>query len=227
MKLNKCKRQQDQPINSELQMPFQSPTWKQIIKPNKVFKVTFDLINDLPNAFRNALAIERHMSRLVKFYKRKWYTSDRDGSFHLYGAFRNGNSSNTSKRKISILGLVLTFDEEDGTLVLSESDFKASKRFFPTLSEEMKEAELARVEFPFEQPVKRSSNTPTAVQPCQVKWSNALRFDPTDTRGKCIHFTASTTGTIFVVFAALPKDSKARYYVEISPEKAAIYKVLL
>ena len=190
-----------------------------------MIKVSFDLLNDLPNAFRDAFNLEHNATRLVRFLENTWYTSNRDGSFHLYDGFNNGNSDKTAKRKISILGLVLTFNEVDGTLVLSKSDFDESRKFFPTLSEDMKGAKLARVEMPFEQAVKRTTDSPTAVQPCQVKWSNALRLDPTDSKGKCLHFTASTAGTLFVVFAALPKDSNSQYYVEISPEKAAIYKV--
>ena len=68
---------------------------------------------------------------------------------------------------------------------------------------------------------------PYKYTPLQEKWSNALRFDPTDTEGKCLHFTASTAGTLFVIFAALPKEPESRYLVEISPEGVYIYKVKL
>lgn len=72
-----------------------------------------------------------------------------------------------------------------------------------------------------------SSQPPKSVQPCQVKWSNALRIDPTDTKGKCLHFTASTAGTLFVVFATLPKEPDSRYLVQISPNMISTYKVRL
>ncbi|KAL9983627.1 hypothetical protein ACROYT_G005826 [Oculina patagonica] len=234
IELNKCTPGKDQPFKDKPQGTFwrskDIPSWARIIKHSKVFKVSFDMFNDLPNAHREGLNIERDMNRLVRYYKRKWYTSDHDGSFHLYSGFDNGNSDNTSQRKISILGLVLTFREADGSLVLAESDFKASKKYFPTLSEELVGTELARVDIPSKESDKTTTRRtdppaePTSAQPCQVKWSNALRFDPTDTNGKCLHFTASTAGTIYVVFAALPKDIDTRYYVQISPEKAAIYK---
>lgn len=234
IELDACK-EKDQAPNDNPQSHFwrrkDIPSWGNITKHGKEFKVSFDMLDDLPNAYRQGLDIGRDMNRLVRYYKRKWYTSGRDGSFHLYGGFDNGNSGNTSKRKISILGLVLTFRESDGSLVLSKSDFKASKKFFPTLSEELMETELARVDIP--SGISDTSTTetveiqPTSVQPCQIKWSNALRFDPTDNNGKCLHFTASTVGTIFVVFAALPKDSGTRYYVEISPERVATFKVII
>lgn len=233
IELNACTKK-DQPFNDSPQRHFwrrkDIPSWGTITKHSKEFKVSFDMLDDLPNAYREGLDIGRDMDRLVRYYKQKWYTSDRDGSFHLYGGFDNGNSGNTSQRKISILGLLLTFRETDGGLVLSKSDFKASKKFFPTLSKKLMGAELARVHISSGQSNKRTDTTqaqPTSRQPCQVKWSNTLRFDPTDTNGKCLHFTASTAGTIYVVFAALPKDSDTRYYVEISPERVATYKVII
>ena len=64
-----------------------------------------------------------------------------------------------------------------------------------------------------------------ASPPCHVQWSNSLRFDPTDGGGKCLHFTAATEGSLFVVFSALPKDKNTWYYVEITPQRVAIYKV--
>lgn len=230
IELNACKPQNDQPFKDDPRSPFgatsEIPTWTNIIKDSTVLKVSFDMVEDLPNALRAAFNIDHDMNRLVRFYKKKWYTSDSDGSFHLYGAFSNSNS-NMSQRKISILGLVLTFNEADGSLVLFPSDFKVSKSFFPTLTEDMIGSQLARVYMPTTRSGKRSTSTqpPQSVQPCQVKWSNALRFDPTDTKGKCLHFTASTVGTLFVVFAALPKDSDSRYYVQISPDKVSTYKV--
>ncbi|KAL9985536.1 hypothetical protein ACROYT_G007953 [Oculina patagonica] len=115
IELKSCTSQKDQPFQDNIHNPSlwtteDIPTWANIIKHNKVFKVSFDMLDDLPNALRKALDIRHDMSRLVKFYKKKWYTSDNDGSFHLYGAFNNGHSSNTSQRKISVLGLVLTFN---------------------------------------------------------------------------------------------------------------------
>lgn len=234
IELNTCKKK-DQSFNDNPRSHFwrrkDIPLWETITKHSKEFKVSFDMLDNLPNVYREGLDIGRDMNRFVRYYKKKWYTTDRDGSFHLYGGFDNGNSGDTSQKKISILGLVLTFREADGSLVLSRSDFNASKKFFPTLSDELMGTELARVDIPSGKSDKRTTDTtpaqPVLGQPCQIKWSNALRFDPTDSKGKCLHFTASTAGTIYVVFAALPKDLDSRYYVEISPEGVAIFKVIV
>ncbi|XP_078598221.1 uncharacterized protein LOC144874190 [Branchiostoma floridae x Branchiostoma japonicum] len=63
----------------------------------------------------------------------------------------------------------------------------------------------------------------TGDVPCNVKWSNAHRLDPT-TGGKCIHFTAASEGDIFVVFAGIPQKHETWLYVQISPEGVALYK---
>lgn len=233
IELNACTPHSDQTFKDNHQSPFLTTreplSWADIIKDSTVLKVSFDMVDDLPNAQRSTFNIGRNMTRLVKFYEKKWYTSDNDGSFHLYGAYGNRNTNNVSLRKISIFGLVLTFNEVDNSLVLDPSDFKVSKRFFPTLAEDMVGTQLARVYISSTSSDKRStSRQPSrATQLCQEKWSNALRFDPTDTEGKCLHFTASTAGTLFVIFAALPKEPESRYLVEISPEGVYIYKVKL
>ena len=184
------------------------------------------MLEDLPSSIRGALDIGRNTSRLVRFHNKRWRTSDQDGNFHLYGAFNNGDSKDIFRQKISIFGLILTFNEAEGTLTLSPEDYKASKKFFPTLEEQMTGVEFARLEVLNKETVKRDS--PPAVvslKPCKVYWSNALRFDPTDAKGKCLHFTASAEGSIFLVFAALPKNDATWYYVEINSARVAIYKV--
>ena len=192
-----------------------------------MFRVSFDMVDDLRSSIRKALDIERNASLLVRFSDKKWRTSDRLGKFHLYSDFDNGQSGDVSRRKMSILGLVLTFNEADGTLILSPQDYKASKTFFPTLGEELTGIQFARVQSSHQRGVKRQEiPDDTPLEPCKVDWSNALRLDPTDRNGKCLHFTASTEGTIFVVFAALPRDDATWYTVQISPTVVATYKVI-
>lgn len=78
-------------------------------------------------------SIPRNMSRLVKYTDGKWLTGEEDGSFHLYNAFNNGGSGDARKHKMSIFGLVLSYNEKSGGLELSPNDFEASKQFFPNL----------------------------------------------------------------------------------------------
>ena len=138
----------------------------------------------------------------------------------------NGNSGDPTKRKISILGLVLSYNQKTGGLELQPADFEVSKKFFPNLHDTFVWQRLATVVEESAVVSMRADKRETlANPPCHVQWSNSLRFDPTDGGGKCLHFTAATEGSLFVVFSALPKDKNTWYYVEITPEKVAIYKV--
>lgn len=167
--------------------------------------------------------IPRNMSRLVRYDEGKWFTAEKDGSFHLYNAFKNGKTGDPREHKISILGLVLSFNENTGGLSLLSHDLEASREFFPDLHGALAGRELGRAVTDFS--VLADRRETLQDPPCNVKWSNALRFDPTETKGKCLHFTASSEGNIFVVFATLPVDKTSWYYIKITPQKVAIYKV--
>ena len=99
------------------------------------------------------------------------------------------------------------------------------ENFLSSLTEEMIGTQLARVYKFSTRSDKRSTSSqpPKSVQPCRVKWSNALRFDPTDTKGKCLHFTAS----LFVVSAAFPREPDSPSLVQISPGMISTYNVRL
>ena len=171
-------------------------------------------------------SIPRNMSRLVKYTDGKWLTGEEDGTFHLYNAFNNGGTGDAKKRKMSIFGLVLSYNEKSGGLELIRADFEASKQFFPNLHEFLAGRTLVRAAIETNAVSKVASKREAmASAPCNVKWSNALRFDPTDSNGKCLHFTAASEGKMFVVFSTLPKDKSSWYYTEITPERVPIYKV--
>ena len=198
-------------------------SWQTITSGQKEFRVIFDMKKDLTGI--EGYKIPRNMSRLVKYANGKWLTGE-DGSFHLYNAFQNGGSGVTKKKKISILGLVLSYNQNTGGLELLAPDFKASKQFFPNLHGFLEGRTLARINLKSDDiAAVANKREATTNQPCNVKWSNALRFDPTDSNGKCLHFTATTEGSIFVAFSALPKDKSSWYYTEITPAKVDIYKV--
>ena len=123
------------------------------------------------------------------------------------------------KHKISIFGLPLSYKEKDGSLVLEEEDFKSAKRNFPAILHDLKGMRLAHIE-----PLNKGSLTKqndillhSPLPTCKPKWSNSLRMELQDMEGKCLHFTAVSTGTIYVLFSAKPGSYK-RYVVEISPD---------
>lgn len=175
--------------------------------------------------------IPRNMTRLMRYSDGKWQAGEEDGSFHLYNTFNNGKSGDAKNRKISVLGLVLSYNQNTGGLDLMQGDVSDSQKFFPDLPKFLTGRTLARIvlenDDSSKQGTKREAESSTTVQkPCNVQFSNALRFDPTDSNGKCLHFTATTEGSIYVVFSTLPKDQSSWYYTEITPQKVAIYKVI-
>ncbi|XP_031555977.1 uncharacterized protein LOC116292765 [Actinia tenebrosa] len=174
------------------------------------------------------IGIPKSMSRIAQYSEGKWYTTNENGEFHLYDGFNNGGSSNLANKKISIFGLVLTYNEADGSLTLNSADYIESKRFFPSLSELLKGKQLARAQWPVQEVFQERGGSkvqnPIGHLPCNVHWSNGLRFDPSDRGGKCLHFTASTKGTLYVVFSAVPSNKDTWYYVEIAPFGVGIYK---
>lgn len=203
--------------------------WQSISSGHKKFRVIFDMKKDLIGA--DDYTIPRNMNRLMRYSDGKWQAGEEDGSFHLYNTFNNGKSGDAKNRKISVLGLVLSYNQNTGGLDLMQGDVSDSQKFFPDLPKFLTGRTLARIvlenDDSSKQGTKREAESSTTVQkPCNVQFSNALRFDPTDSNGKCLHFTATTEGSIYVVFSTLPKDQSSWYYTEITPQKVAIYKVI-
>lgn len=206
------------------------PSWHGLIGGHKRFRVNFDMKMDLTGAA--GYAIPRNMSRLMQYSDGKWQTGEEDGTFHLYNAFKTGQSRDPKNRKISVLGLVLSYNQNTGGLDLLADDLKDSQKFYPKIPDFLAGRTLAQIvpenSDASKQAIKRQEQSSGALkQPCNVEFSNALRFDPTDTNGKCLHFTASTEGSIFLVFSTLPRDHSSWYYTEITPQRVAIYKVTL
>lgn len=160
----------------------------------------------------------------------EWYTSDSDNAFHLYSGF-SGATNDPRKHRMTIFGLTLFYNEKDGSLLLDEEDFQPSKKVFPTLAADMKGKPLARVESVNREGANKRNKIRLATQasadnvPCHAEWSNILRIDLVNMKGKCLHFTAASKGTIYMVFSASPRNLNARYVVEISPQKVVIFKV--
>lgn len=199
------------------------PPWQKIASGQEGFRVIFDMEKDIIGAENKN--IPANMSRIIKYTDGKWTTAKQDGSFHLYNAFNNGDSGDVKKHKLSVFGLILSFNQNSGGLDLLPPDYEASKSFFPNISPLLVGKTLAKVVSEADVASKMPSKRTLTKEPCNVKWSNALRFDPTDKKGKCIHFTATTEGSLFLVFSTVPKNKNSWYYIEIAPERIAMYKV--
>lgn len=72
---------------------------------------------------------------------------------------------------------------------------------------------------------KLSDDSTPSLPPCKPKWSNAFRIVLEDMEGKCLHFTAASTGATKVLFSAKPGSEEDRYRVVIDPKEVTIFKV--
>ncbi|XP_078357305.1 uncharacterized protein LOC144642195 [Oculina patagonica] len=200
-----------------------APKWQELISSDFTFKVSFDMLDDLINPLHSAFNINKDMKRSVRYRKGEWYTSDSDNAFHMYSGFA-GAINNPRNHRMNIFGLMLSYNEKDGSLFLDDEGFKSSKKMFPALAADMKGKTLARVESVSKNEARLATAVSAGSVICHAEWSNILRIDLMDMEGKCLYFTAASKGTVYVVFSASPKNLDARYFVEISPQKVAIFK---
>ncbi|XP_066271929.1 uncharacterized protein [Branchiostoma lanceolatum] len=193
-----------------------APGWDHMISGHE-FKVIFDMPSNIPGF----LAAQASLN--VKFVFNKWLTVREGFTPHLYDGHDNGNSGDLSVNKISVGGLVMTYDVTTGLLSVAQDDFDASSAVIPDLPDWLNGMTIARAEY--KSLMEELSNQPTGTRgdmPCNVKFSNYHRIDPTD-GGKCIHFTAASLGNIYVVFAGVPRKQDTWLYLEIAPCGVAVY----
>lgn len=191
--------------NYKYQVKAGRPTWKEMTEHETAFETIFKMNSDLIGSHHGIVTIPKNLESLVRFVDGEWVTSKDEDKFDFFsGCDRGGSGDVTSEdHYICIYGLVVKYDEQMGALNLDEHSFNISKQTFKALDPNLIGGELARVEWPSEHIFQMREVV--GYLPCNVKWSNALRFDPTG-EGRCLHFTASTKGTVFVLFSAIPKD---------------------
>ena len=208
--------------NFEFQKEAGKPTWKSMASDKESFVVIFRAIKKLSGTYDSTpVLVSPNMEKYVKYFEGQWFVGDSADNMDLNMACNLGQGKDF---KICILGLVLTYHPQSGYLTLAKEDFTTSKKTFLTLPEDMINSLVAHAEWP----VKHIFQLHEVVGylPCNVKWSNALRFDPSNKEGKCLHFTVSSKGTVFVIFAAIPNNKDTWYYVQISPYGVGIFKVI-
>ncbi|XP_068718689.1 uncharacterized protein [Montipora capricornis] len=209
--------------NYKYQVKAGRPSWKEMTAHNTPFKTIFKMDDDLTGSYHGKVNIPKDLECLVRFIDGEWVVSKDDDKFDFFSGCNRGGSRDiySDQHYICIYGLLLKYDERMGALNLDRHGFNISQQTFPSLHPNLIGGELARVEWPSDHIFQMSEVV--GYLPCNVKWSNALRFDPSE-EGRCLHFTASTKGTVFVIFSAIPKDKDTWYYVQISPYGVGIFK---
>lgn len=182
----------------------------------------FNIRKELEGTYEGPVKISPHTEKFARFYDGEWFVGDSREQMDLTSGCSYGNGEDN---KICLLGLVLSYNAQNGFLTLSKEDFNVSKESFPSLTTDIIGSLIAHVEWPSDYIFQLDEVV--GYMPCNVKWSNVLRFDPSNQDGKCLHFSASSKGTIFVIFAAVPNNKDTWYYVQISPYGVGIFKVSL
>ena len=178
------------------------------------FLVIFNTRQELQGSFNGPVKIPPRTEKYVRYFKSEWLVGESRDPIDL---FTGCNLGDLKKQQICILGLVLRY--QTGLFTMAKEDFELSKETFPNLVSIMTGSLIAHSEWPSEHI--SSLEKVIGYLPCNVKWSNVPRSE----EGKCLHFTASSKGTIFVIFAAVPNNKDTWYYVQISPYGVCIFKV--
>lgn len=182
---------------------------------DKTLRVQFDMRNEILGS--GGLSIPSKSGRDITFHRSRWYTRAPDGLMHLYNGYNNGGTGNLNNKKLSLLGLVLSYDANEGSLVLSEKGYNDSDQWHSKDLEGRIGDALARAYY-----YEGDDDTLEEREyPCNVQWSNTRRMS----QDQCLHFSASTAEAIFVTLAASPGDITTWYYIKISIYEVAIYKV--
>ncbi|KAI8486042.1 hypothetical protein Bbelb_361420, partial [Branchiostoma belcheri] len=116
------------------------PTWEDMTG-GKEFTVVFDMPYDIPGILQAQDVVT------LKFYRHKWFSTRKGFVPHLYDGYKNGGSNDVQAKKVSVQGLVMTYDERTGVFTVTENDFNASAALLTDLPDWVKGRDVARAEY--------------------------------------------------------------------------------
>ncbi|XP_078693220.1 uncharacterized protein LOC144922968 [Branchiostoma floridae x Branchiostoma belcheri] len=196
------------------------PSWTELINGD-TYKIIFDLPEDIN------YNIKRSTEAYVVYAENRWNCHVPGTSLHVYNSRANGGSGDTTKKKVSCFGFVMTYKEETGKFAVTSEDQTASTQALGDLPRNYADGIVGRAEYisPLEHSQKNSGALSSIVEaPCTVKWSNSYQIKPADEGGKCLYFIGASKGDMFVVFSSIPKDKTTWYHLQISFQGVALYK---
>ncbi|XP_066263560.1 uncharacterized protein [Branchiostoma lanceolatum] len=196
------------------------PTWLELINGD-----TYKVIFDLPAAINYDL--KKNMEVFLVYAENRWTCYAPGTEVHMYNSRTNGGSGDTSLKKVSCFGFVMTYEEATGKFVVTDKDQEASIKAVGKLPRDFTGWRVARAEYrsPLEHATATRGAFASIVEaPCTVKWSNSYQIKPAEEGGKCLYFVAASAGDIYVVFSAIPRDKTTWYYLQISYQGVALYK---
>uniref|UniRef100_A0A1I8J970 MACPF domain-containing protein n=1 Tax=Macrostomum lignano TaxID=282301 RepID=A0A1I8J970_9PLAT len=182
------------------------------------FLVTFDLPEAIPG-----LIPKQSKFRLI-YRSGMWFaTEPTQTTMHLYDGCEIPESK---EAKICFRNIIMTYNEASGFLRVDAKDFRATKARIPALPIWLANSVVARVQkLEISATAKNDMYGGRGAVPCNIKWVNSHRLDP-QKEENCIHFTAATSGDIFVILSAIPRDHSTWYYLQINPEGVSFYQAM-
>ena len=189
------------------------PSWESMKKD--IFKVVFKLPFDLPN-------LKSDTELLVRLHEDSWFYKLPGGTFDLPFTCPTLTDYDTDK-VFCAAGLQLKYHENNGFFSISangnnHSDLMSvgTGRYVGRLLED-------ELEYPGQE-----HHTIGSLHnvPCNLKWSNGLRLDPQNDK-TCIHFTAASSGNIYVVFAGSPREHHTWFYLKLAQGKIQFYQGMI
>ncbi|XP_035685611.1 uncharacterized protein LOC118422203 [Branchiostoma floridae] len=197
------------------------PKWIELINGD-----TYKIIFDIPENIN--YEITKNTEAFLVYARGKWNCHTAGSPMHMYNSRNNGGSGDTNNKKVSCFGFVMTYDEASGTFDVTPQDQDASKQVLGNLPRNYANLDVARAEYvsPLEHSQAKGGRSLAAIleAPCTVKWSNSYQIKPAEEGGKCLYFVAASSGDIFVVFSAIPRDKTTWYHLQISYQGVALYK---
>ncbi|XP_035685646.1 uncharacterized protein LOC118422234 [Branchiostoma floridae] len=196
------------------------PTWMELINGD-----TYKIIFDLPENIN--YDITKNKEAFLVFARGRWNCHTFGAPMHMYNSRNNGGSGDTNNRKVSCFGFVMTYNEATGTFDVTPQDQEASKQVLGDLPRNYANWNVARAEYvsPLEHSQAKGRSLASILEaPCTVKWSNSYQIKPAEEGGRCLYFVAASSGDIFVVFSAIPRDKTTWYHLQISYQGIALYK---
>ncbi|CAH1233427.1 Hypp738 [Branchiostoma lanceolatum] len=196
------------------------PTWLELINGD-----TYKVIFDLPENINYNL--QKNTEVVLVYAENRWTCYAPGTEVHMYNSRSNGGSGDTSLKKVSCFGFVMTYEEATGKFIVTDKDQEASVKVLGKLPLDFIGWRVARAEYrsPLEHAQKTSGALASIVEtPCTVKWSNSYQIKPAEEGGKCLYFVAASAGDIFVVFSAFPRDKTTWYHLQISYQGVTLYK---
>lgn len=139
--------------NFQFQQEMSKPSWKEITEDGGVFLVIFNLKQDVDSFYSDGpKPIPAQMVKYVKYFEGEWFVGDRVDSIDMSTACSRGRSGdvNGEIHRMCILGMVLTYDEDTGFLIMSYEDWKANRYLYSVPLGELG-ALIARTEWPAKQ----------------------------------------------------------------------------